>query len=99
MTKYEFIKQFMKEHGCMHTYNLGSDEFKPQLLKFVKGSFQYNVIYNNSDDNLTMVKFRTKASRKKPFGNIPAASGQKNTFLLKVDLKHPDSIKRLEEFL
>jgi hypothetical protein len=104
MTKDEVILNFMKENGCILTFKI-ADERDPKLLRFVRGSYEYSVIYSMKKDMdlIAIFKKKTRAASRRPNASIPAVQGGpkqiKGHDTLRIKLSEPDSLEKIAKFL
>ena len=94
----------MKEQGCILTFKSSGplsdgEKDNPQLLKFVRGSYEYAIIYITTRSHiLSVIKNKTLAASKKPYVASKTTEHTKSD-VMRVDLNDPDSLEKIIRFL
>jgi hypothetical protein len=106
MKKQDLLLRFMKEQGCIPVSRnaeiTDEEAYEIQLIRFVRGSHEYTILFASKHDKIALFKNKTAASKKRPYGAMPSVRGscaKPKQISIRVDLSDPDSLSKLASFL
>ena len=99
----DLIVEFLRENGLILIEKYLEDRPR-KLLRFVKGSSKYSLVFSNNDPTLHL--FKERLWTKKPYGQVATTHGgpkrkarnYKRSKIV-VDLNNKESLKKILEFL
>jgi hypothetical protein len=100
----DLIVEFLKENRLTLTGGALEDNRPRKLLRFVRGSYEYSLVFTNGDPTIHIFKQRTW--NKKPYNPVATTHGgpkgksrdyKRNK--ITIDLNNKESLKKLLDFL